>query len=115
MRGFRILAFAATVGLPFLPGYADDTALDGLTWPEKKCALYQSAWDWAYDSVDKTKISDTFIGQNSRFIATGCVENIAVCPHSGAELEMANMLTVMTMSEGMASTFVPFSCRDETD
>jgi len=23
---------------------------------------------------------------------------------------MANMLTVMTMSEGMASTFVPFHC-----
>lgn len=33
-----------------------------------------------------------------------------VCPVTEAELELANLLTIMTMNEGMASTFVPFKC-----
>lgn len=81
-----------------------------MTWTARKCVLYQSAWDWAVTALGTAELSDEFLTQNSDFIATGCTEAIPVSPHNPQELELANMLTVMTMSEGMASTFVPFSC-----
>lgn len=89
---------------------SDGTGLEGLTWTEQKCVLYQQAWDWALGSVDASDVSEEFIAENTAFTQAGCIEDIPVCPQSIAELEMADMLTVMTMSEGMASTFVPFSC-----
>ena len=81
-----------------------------LTWPERKCVLYQRAWDAALQSVDQSGVSQTFVAQNDVFVAKGCTERTPVCPRSPAEFEMANLLTVMTMNEGMASTFVPFTC-----
>ncbi|WP_050605651.1 hypothetical protein [Ruegeria sp. 6PALISEP08] len=92
---------------------ADD--MNALTWTEQKCVLYQRAWDWAYASVDPNGIGEEFIADNTAFVSSGCTGNIAVCPRSAAEREMANMLTVMTMSEGMASTFVPFACPDRLE
>ena len=94
---------------------ADPVDLEGLTWAEQKCALYQSAWDWSYDHFAGDGISAEFIEQNNEFVARGCREKVHVCPRSAQEIEMANMLTVMTMSEGMASTFVPFSCGPEDE
>ncbi|MFT4962233.1 MAG: hypothetical protein ACI92Z_003330 [Paracoccaceae bacterium] len=94
--------------------WADEVNLEGLKWTEQKCVLYQRAWDWAYDSIGPDGISTKFISQNNSFVASGCIERTVVCPRSDEELDMANMLTVMTMNEGMASTFVPFTCREET-
>lgn len=93
--------------------WADEVNLEGLTWTEQKCVLYQRAWNWAYESIGADGISAEFIVQNDAFVASGCIERISVCPRSDTEFEMANILTVMTMNEGMASTFVPFSCRVE--
>ena len=95
--------------------WAEDASLEGLTWTEQKCVLYQRAWDWAYNSIGPDGISADFIAQNDKFIATGCVERTVVCPRSKQEGDMANMLTMMTMNEGMASTFVPFTCRSESE
>ncbi|KIN65971.1 hypothetical protein Z945_276 [Sulfitobacter noctilucae] len=95
------------------PAWADDIQFEDMTWPEQKCVLYQRAWDWAYDGIGPDGISAEFVAQNDDFVATGCIEQIVVCPRSQEEFDMANMLTVMTMNEGMASTFVPFTCRDE--
>lgn len=97
------------------PALADDKPFEDLTWVEQKCVLYQRAWDWAFDSIGPSGISAGFIAQNQRFIAAGCTENIAVCPVSDEDFELANLLTVMTMNEGMASTFVPFQCPDAAD
>ena len=52
-----------------------------------------------------------FLEQNEQFIAGGCQDRGNVCSQSEKEIEFANLLTIMTMNEGMASTFVPFSCR----
>lgn len=97
------------------PAWAEDAQFEDLTWTEQKCVLYQRAWDWAYDNMGSDGISPEFIAQNDEFIATGCIERTVVCPRSLEEFDMANMLTVMTMNEGMASTFVPFTCREEAE
>ncbi|WP_341861433.1 hypothetical protein [Gymnodinialimonas sp. 57CJ19] len=106
------LAFVCVAALcvPLVPAHAQTVDLGGLTWVEQKCVLYQSAWDWAVNSVGAEQISANFIADNDRFVASGCLADIAVCPTNDAEFELANLLTVMTMNEGMASTFVPFAC-----
>lgn len=95
--------------------WAEDVNLNGLTWTEQKCVLYQRAWDSAYAAIGPDGISAEFISKNTAFVSTGCQDPIGVCPRSDAEIDMANMLTVMTMSEGMASTFVPFNCPDDIE
>jgi hypothetical protein len=95
--------------------WAEDVNLKGLTWTEQKCVLYQRAWDSAYAAIGPDGISAEFISKNTAFISTGCQDPIGVCPQSDEEIDMANMLTVMTMSEGMASTFVPFNCPDDIE
>jgi hypothetical protein len=95
--------------------WAEDVNLKGLTWTEQKCVLYQRAWDSAYAAIGPDGISAEFISKNTAFVSTGCQDPIGVCPRSEEEIDMANMLTVMTMSEGMASTFVPFNCPDDIE
>jgi hypothetical protein len=45
------------------------------------------------------------------FLASGCTARAAVCPRSAEELEIANVMVVLAMNAGTASTFLPFSCR----
>lgn len=96
----------------FLPHPIHAQSLDDLTWTEKKCVLYQDAWAVAISGMGQEGISAEFLKRNDEFIASGCTIQGNACPRSDQELELANMLTLMTMSEGMASTFVPFSCRN---
>lgn len=107
---FFLAIVASCLSLIPVSAHAQTVDLEGLTWVEQKCVLYQSAWDWAIDSVGVERISANFIADNDRFVGSGCLADIPVCPSNDAEFEMANMLTVMTMNEGMASTFVPFAC-----
>ncbi|WP_276714755.1 hypothetical protein [Pseudooceanicola nitratireducens] len=85
------------------PGLADD-------WSDRKCALYQSAFDHAVAALGQDGLRPGFLEENDAFIANGCAGPEKVCARTDQEIALANMLTVMTMSEGMASTFVPFSC-----
>ncbi|QUJ75096.1 hypothetical protein KDD17_08590 [Sulfitobacter albidus] len=87
-------------------------AADPDDWSLSKCALYRDAWDWAVSTLDGPAPSDGFVAATEAFVASDCTARVAVCPVTDADFSLANMLTVMTMSEGMASTFVPFSCRD---
>ena len=93
--------------LKTLPALADAPADD---WTKQKCNLYQSAFQDALAFLGPDGISDVFMSQNNDFIAADCVGAGYVCPVSRQELELANLLTIMTMNEGMASTFVPFRC-----
>lgn len=111
----RILLTSLLLQLSSTFAWAEDVQFENLTWTEQKCVLYQRAWDWAYNSIGPDGISPEFIAQNDKFIATGCIERTIVCPRSKEDFDMANMLTVMTMNEGMASTFVPFTCREEAE
>lgn len=114
MRLVRISIGLLFLGLSTGLGWAGTMDRTNLSWTEQKCVLYQSAWDWAYASIDPANISQEFVNQNDEFVSKGCIERTVVCPRSETEIELANMLTVMTMNEGMASTFVPFRCSDET-
>lgn len=111
----KLLAMVSLIFAP-APALAQDLAPDlaqnlaGKTWREQKCILYQSAWHDAFGLVDATGLSRGFIAGNDAFVASGCLTGRKICPRSKAEYDMANLLTMMTMNEGMASTFVPFSC-----
>jgi hypothetical protein len=87
------------------PAVAQDAA-----WVAQKCALYAEAWNRALDGVGTADVNLAFLAGNENFIAGGCTDVASICPQSGAELEIANSLTVVMMNAGTASTFLPFAC-----
>jgi hypothetical protein len=59
---------------------------------------------------DLSGISNRFLARHQAFIDLGCPESMRVCTSSRSEIELANLMTVLSMNEGMASTFAPFGC-----
>lgn len=99
----------ALLGLTLLlatPVHAQDTT----AWQQQKCALYADAWTRALDSIGSDDINYNFLATNENFIASGCTETVAACPSSHQEREIADLLTLVMMNEGTASTFLPFRC-----
>lgn len=80
------------------------------TWAERKCALYDRAFADALRLWGDDGISPEFLDGNAAFIAQGCTERGRICPASPQERALADRLTLVTMNEGMASSFVPFAC-----
>jgi len=91
------------------------TPSSGDGWSARKCALYQSAFDDALTMRGTDGIGDGFLRRNEDFIRSGCTTQGHVCPQTPEEHALADMLTLMTMNEGMASTFVPFGCKPLPD
>lgn len=89
------------------------SAQEATAWQSEKCALYTDAWNRALDGIAADDINYNFLASNENFIASGCTETIAICPQSDREMQIAEMLTVMMMNQGAASTFLPFRCADE--
>ena len=79
-------------------------------WTEQKCALYANAWTRALDSIGSDDINYNFLATNENFIASRCTDTIAACPSSDQEHQIAELLTLVMMNEGAASTFLPFRC-----
>ena len=100
-------ALLACLLAPFLlvPARADD-------WAERKCALYAQAVQDALAARGPAGLRESFLAANTRFIASGCTANMRICAATPQEYALADMLTMMTMNEGMASTFAPFGCSD---
>lgn len=105
---FPVFCSAIMTCLAF-PAQTQD--LQGLSWSEQKCVLYDSAVEAALDFQGLDGLREEFLSENQSFIEGGCHTPGHVCPITDAEIELANLLTIMTMNEGMASTFVPFNCR----
>ncbi|MFK7940564.1 MAG: hypothetical protein AB8B82_14380 [Roseovarius sp.] len=80
------------------------------SWTLQKCALYGDIFRDALTFQGHDGLSNAFLSNNQRFIDGGCQGDRSLCPISDQELKFADLLTVMTMNEGMASTFVPFGC-----
>jgi hypothetical protein len=80
-------------------------------WPAVKCERYGKAWTQALAKRGRTGLGPEFIARHEAFLASGCPTPGDVCPRSKEELDLANILVVMAMNEGMASTFLPFACR----
>jgi hypothetical protein len=79
-------------------------------WAVEKCARYGAAWAAFVEGRGTGGLGADFLEAHAAFIASGCSRRGAVCPRSPAEVEVADLLTVMAMNEGMASTFLPFRC-----
>jgi hypothetical protein len=81
------------------------------SWSEVKCERYRKAWTEALARRGTQGLGPDFIARHEAFLATGCTAKADVCPRSAEELDLANVLTILAMNAGTASTFLPFACR----
>ena len=107
------IAIAALLAIASASGLAPAIAQDApsKSWPEVKCERYSKAWSEALSRRGTRGLSPEFIERHEAFLASGCTTRADVCPRSGEELDMANMMVVAAMNAGTASTFPPFACR----
>lgn len=107
----RVTAALLLVGLSVAsldPVLAQGTDGDG--WTQRKCVLYTAAWKRVVGDERPAGVSDEFVSAHDAFLASGCLDRGRVCPRSPRELEIADILSLMAVSEGMAGSFLPFDC-----
>ena len=80
-------------------------------WPAVKCERYTKAYADALAKFGRKGLSQPFLDSHEAFLASGCSIKGEVCPRSKEELDLANVMVIMGMNQGMASTFMPFACR----
>ncbi|GAB2185081.1 hypothetical protein LAB1_23900 [Roseibium sp. LAB1] len=76
----------------------------------RRCAYYQDIVRVAFENVSRSQMRPGFVAEHDAFIAGGCFAGKAVCPKTPAEFAFADILTMMTVSANMGSTFTPFRC-----
>ncbi|MDU9002301.1 hypothetical protein [Sedimentitalea todarodis] len=106
----RLVTMAVLLAL-WADGVAGQDAVAD-NWTRQKCDLYSAAWQDVQASFDTSVVSEEFLEKHQNFITLGCPADMRVCAVSPEEIELANLLTILSMNEGMASTFVPFGCPD---
>ena len=80
-------------------------------WPAVKCERYTKAYAEALTRLGRKGLGQPFLDAHEAFLASGCSIKGEVCPRSTEELNLANVMVIMGMNQGMASTFMPFACR----
>lgn len=108
IRHSAALALVSAAALAASLAHAEPPALS--EWTAQKCVLYGESWDWVLRTQDLSDISPRFLTDHQSFIEARCDHSITICPETAAELKLADLLTILSMNEGMASTFVPFAC-----
>lgn len=110
-RPHRVLlvAFAITASAAS-PMAVAQQPLDREALTAVRCAHYDKAWRDIVAKRGTEGLSADFIARHDAFIANGCSQRPDVCPRSPAELEIANVMTIVAMNDGTASTFLPFAC-----
>lgn len=98
----------AGLALVLLPGTA--AAQISPEWTAEKCRLYTRAWDHATAGEGQTGLTPGFLAAHDTFLSDGCRSRGHVCPVTPEEIALANMLSLMAVAEGMAGSFLPFSC-----
>ena len=83
-------------------------------WSQEKCDRYAKVYSEALAKMQLPGVSVEFIEMHDAFMASGCIARAQVCPRSQDELRLVNVLIIMGMNAGMASTFFPFACRQIT-
>ena len=101
--GIALLAASA------LPGRAQPAPPEN--WPAIKCERYTKAYAEALAKFGRKGLSPDFLDAHEAFLVSGCSIKGEVCPRSAEELNLANVMVIMGMNQGMASTFMPFACR----
>ena len=102
----RLIVLGFVIALGAVPE-ANGQELD---WVAQKCAIYETAWNRALDDFGSDQLNYAFIAGNENFIAGGCSERVRLCPRSDQELDIANLLSLVMINAGTASTFLPFHC-----
>jgi hypothetical protein len=80
-------------------------------WPAVKCERYTKAYAEALAKSGRNGLGQPFLDAHEAFLASGCSIKGEVCPRSTEELNIANVMVILGMNQGMASTFMPFACR----
>jgi len=111
-RAATAIALSATI-MGAAPKAAAQAQRD-VDWTTQKCVRYKEAYGAAIAKRGKTGLSDEFLARHDAFLATNCTAQADVCPRSGKELELANILVLMSLNGGLSSTFLPFACRKPT-
>lgn len=81
------------------------------SWPKIKCDNYRKAWQFTLARRDRRGLGAEFIAAHEAFLASDCQGERNVCPRSKEELDLANLMVILAMNAGTASTFLPFACK----
>jgi hypothetical protein len=103
---------SALLALLVLPGLAVAQPRPADDRQEAKCRSYAEAWADALARFGRAGLGAEFLARHDAFVARGCVGTRDVCPRSREELAMADAMTIAAMNARMASSFVPFMCRE---
>lgn len=107
-------AAAVLLSLSFAcPGVAPAAFAKGdasRSWRVEKCLRYKRAWSQAVSRLGPRGLGKEFLDRHAGFLASGCTARSKVCPRSAEELRLANIMVVLAMNAGTASTFPPFGC-----
>lgn len=107
------LAVTLFFGLAVLPAQpALAQGAEGDSWTQRKCVLYTAAWHHIAGDGLHDGVSEEFLADHDAFLASGCLDRGYVCPISPREMEIADLLSLMAVAEGMAGSFLPFNCTD---
>ncbi|MBV7409526.1 hypothetical protein [Maritimibacter sp. DP1N21-5] len=78
-------------------------------WRDEKCARFERAWSAVLDGKG-ADMSATFVEGMDAFVTSRCELRTPVCPKPGPDMEAADMLALMVVSEGMTTSFLPIAC-----
>jgi hypothetical protein len=108
-----IAALAALLASSIASGasLAVTPASQSQSWPDVKCARYKKGWSDALARRGTRGLGRKFLDSHLAFLASGCMARADVCPQSAEELDLANIMVIVAMNAGTASTFPPFACR----
>ncbi|MDK3074770.1 hypothetical protein QO034_16900 [Sedimentitalea sp. JM2-8] len=106
----RVAVLCASLIVACAPALAGDVTADA--WTRQKCELYNTAWQSVSENHDMTGVSPQFLARHRDFIDSGCSSDEKICAATASDLDLADLMTILSMNEGMASTFVPFGCQD---
>ncbi|MBK9082289.1 MAG: hypothetical protein IPL88_09550 [Rhizobiales bacterium] len=105
-RAAPVVALALALLGPASAARAQEPPQD---WREVKCARYTQAARAYFARRGLDGLSADFLAAHDAFLTSGC-DIRRTCPRTAADLAAANVLTVLAMNAGAASTFLPFAC-----
>lgn len=103
-------AFLAALSASDLSPVAAQPAPSKRNWADEKCVRYGRGWSEALKRFGQAGLGPQFLARHDVFLASGCSGAHDVCARSAEELKMANIMVIVAMNAGMASTFPPFAC-----